>query len=802
MKVRREQLGSILLSDTTITVKSSGGDFTTIQGALDFLKDGFILGENVLIDVDPGTYSESLSFSNLVGKLKIRGDTRNLAAMTYLHGAEITHQEPVTEGAGSGICTMTDNANSLTILGSGNDPDFDGQTWDLWLLDQNGGVQEHNLAVGSGNSFVVGPPQALHAVSNEGSTVVLLPDRIIDATIRFRNPELELEIEGFRLVPASGRGVNLYDAYLKLSKVVVKDSSDEGIDVYENAWLVCKEQVTVVNCAMGILVRGNSFAHLGAEPGGVGGSNDSFSSFILNGDNIVVKEGSHVEAKKVKSGFGGTGILCDLNASVKAANCTNFGSSVGLYASNGGTVQATSASIKRKLALGDIGVKSENNGYVDVSNSTIDGGLDPSPANYTNGIIATDNSLVLANSCTVDGCQLGVKSSRASLVQVNSISFSGNDEDTSPSVVSEDGVSLVTTASGVLYQNIVDGYSVIQDALDSLISSVLKSVIIDFDAGDYNESLDLSKLTGEVVLRGDNRNIVGFSYVDNVTIQSDASGAGVGTCQLANSGSTITVTGSTTNPDFSTLGLVSGDKINVMDNSGVVTEREISSVSSNVITITTTAPTVGSNSSAVIILPNRKIQQKVFHDANKSLKVKFKGFILEDCVEVAESCVMLIENCVIKNITTIASCLICKNNATVEFEGKENSIIGSSDTTDSKAGVYVDDAYAKCDYVVAIKNFVNFFFDNNARGSVKFGGAYRSTGNDTTEPGVTAKRNSFIDVNSVNSRNNNLMGVRADKKSFILALNTSTLVTGNGAANFSPATSLTVGNNESMIEFT
>lgn len=91
--------------------------------------------------------------------------------------------------------------------------------------------------------------------------------------------------------------------------------------------------------------------------------------------------------------------------------------------------------------------------------------------------------------------------------------------------------------------------------------------------------------------------------------QAGLANGGSGSCQITGAGNTITVTGSTTNPDFDADGWHSGDKILVYDNTGTTTEYTIDSVLNNAITLTVAAPAIGNDGTAICLLPNRRIDR-------------------------------------------------------------------------------------------------------------------------------------------------------------------------------------------------
>lgn len=123
-------IGAKHVHNLTVTVKAAGGDFTTIQGAINYFQGKTVTGDNY-IQIDPGTYDEHLNIANinLAGTLIIQGDTRVLAGLYYVNGVVNYH---TLTNAGSGTFTITRGGAGntvLTVAGSTGNPDFDADGW-------------------------------------------------------------------------------------------------------------------------------------------------------------------------------------------------------------------------------------------------------------------------------------------------------------------------------------------------------------------------------------------------------------------------------------------------------------------------------------------------------------------------------------------------------------------------------------------------------------------------------------------------------------------------------------------------
>jgi hypothetical protein len=102
------------ISGVTKTVKTSGGDFTTIQAAINYFKNYTIVGTCV-IAVDAGIWSETLTTPgmSIPYGLTIQGDTRALVGHAFANG--LTQPIAVTNG-GAGVVTISRGGAGNTVL--------------------------------------------------------------------------------------------------------------------------------------------------------------------------------------------------------------------------------------------------------------------------------------------------------------------------------------------------------------------------------------------------------------------------------------------------------------------------------------------------------------------------------------------------------------------------------------------------------------------------------------------------------------------------------------------------------------
>lgn len=178
-------------------------------------------------------------------------------------------------------------------------------------------------------------------------------------------------------------------------------------------------------------------------------------------------------------------------------------------------------------------------------------------------------------------------------------------------------------------------YTSIASAISALERKFVAYPKLTLDAGTYAEKiLDGSEklLCRQLEFVGDTRAIVGGTYIDGGTIRNNnTTNGGSGTCGLGVSATyNLNVSGTTTNPNFPSAGVITNDEILVMDNSNAIAKYTVSSASGVSLTLTTAAPTIGNSGTAMVILPNRKISLSTsLLSGDFPCKLKFTGFVFE-----------------------------------------------------------------------------------------------------------------------------------------------------------------------------
>ena len=193
---------------------------------------------------------------------------------------------------------------------------------------------------------------------------------------------------------------------------------------------------------------------------------------------------------------------------------------------------------------------------------------------------------------------------------------------------------------------------------------------------------------------GDERDASGLSFVNglNAPINNNpvgmtfdtgfiGMGIGEGIISLSSNGNDITISASTTNPNFIDMGFEAGDNIYVYDNNFEYTREVIAAVSAQTITLENTAPTVGNDYSAISLIPNKQMSIETLNSKmNSQVDKYFKGFeiILNDAedpnnIQNITSAYVRIRHCVFANQSigilsigpiSISKCTLYNNSTT------------------------------------------------------------------------------------------------------------------------------------------
>jgi len=369
-----------LLVDMVKTVQASGGDSTTIQGAID-LFDDTKLGDDNRVDVEAGTYDEFLDLASIYGLIVFRGDTRGLSGHCYGHNKPI---RSTATNAGSGTCTINKSGGSqLTITGSGGNPDFGADGWgngdSVFVFRENGTLDEETIDSVSGN--VINFTNTVNNIGVDGGSFVLVPNRKIKKTtsagriLDHTNAFLRIRFEGFyiesQVTPVGdlprgmlnieeGARIDFKNCYLRdtvSTAVYVADGGYCEFDGAENTISHCPQNG--IDCRMAeVKSDGLSIIHCDTNciRSDFGGVVDAENANIIAETSFTI-----VRAQ-------GNGILNLDNSDIRSTN----GTTSGITASRGGVVTASSANVASNTQGSGDGIQATVGGSIFADSAVVD----------------------------------------------------------------------------------------------------------------------------------------------------------------------------------------------------------------------------------------------------------------------------------------------------------------------------------------------------------------------------------------------------------------------------------------------
>ena len=171
-----------IAENVTKTV-GGGGDFATIQAAIDWFK-GWVIKGACVIDCDAGAYDEAVEFAGLLiapgSTLTLEGDTRALAGLSYIDGAACN--PAALANGGSGACGISNLGAVITVTGAGSNPDFDADGWgagDRLMVYVNAhAIAIYDIQSTLNNTITL--TVAAPAIGDDGTAIALVPNRSID----------------------------------------------------------------------------------------------------------------------------------------------------------------------------------------------------------------------------------------------------------------------------------------------------------------------------------------------------------------------------------------------------------------------------------------------------------------------------------------------------------------------------------------------------------------------------------------------------------------------------------------------
>lgn len=274
-------VNAVIVDGITKTVKAAGGDFTTVQAAIDWFADKKSLYGPNYVDVDAAAYDEAVDFSGVFcipgASLTLRGDTRVLVGLTYVDtvadNTDAMNKADLANG-GDGICTLSNAGNNITVAGSIANPDFDAAglvNGDRVLAyDNAGAIALHTIDSVLNN--VITLTAAAPALGNDGTAVCLLPNRSIERTVAgpcvaIMGPVKGLCLDGFYLESHTGglcNGVSMWGGGALTITNVVTRVEDFGYHIANtSAELTASGGANSVwGGSRGVNLSGTAYGHL------------------------------------------------------------------------------------------------------------------------------------------------------------------------------------------------------------------------------------------------------------------------------------------------------------------------------------------------------------------------------------------------------------------------------------------------------------------------------------------------------------------------------------------------------------
>ena len=301
-----------IIEDVTVTV-GGGGDFATIQDAIDWFKNWIVKG-TCYIDVDAGAYDEAVVFANLLiapgAYLVLRGDTRVLAGLTYIDGVAANRASLANGGSGTCALSIDGTRTVITVTGATTSPDFDADGWvngdRILVFADDGNQYERIISATLNNTITITVALPAGAtVGNDGTAVALVPDRSI-----------ERSVAGICCNVVGCEGVALSGWYLESSTGASCNGlgADAGAFVYVSAVLVYAEDYGALSGATSYAVTSALF---GARTLSLWGCATGAAASLFAGANIA-----YAQAVGCTTGF-----LSQINSVMyptlsAAVNCT------------------------------------------------------------------------------------------------------------------------------------------------------------------------------------------------------------------------------------------------------------------------------------------------------------------------------------------------------------------------------------------------------------------------------------------------------------------------------------------------
>lgn len=355
-------------------VKTVTGDFATLDLAVQHYYYLFLQDRVNIIDVDAGTYALADTFADVHGDLLIRGDTRPIVGVGFVHNSD-----PDTSGyanTGSGLITLSTSGLVLTVTRAGGNPDFGAAGAvngdELIISDNNGSWVKRTVDSVSGNQIMA--TSNFSTMNANGAGFAIVPNRKISSALSILNQNGRIKFQGFEFeqnVTVGGEltpkgNLELENCTLDLSRAL---TANRGGVIYSPGALSFYRAITTIN-AFG-------WAYL------IG------TTFLAPAQNIV-QDGGQIYANEVVSTFGAPPWNVRRRGILISVGLENWMPSHGIYLEDGGRAYLHTPIIKRKSgSRSGNGIYCFKHGRVET--------VSPSIEEMNQGVVCNSASKVLVN---------------------------------------------------------------------------------------------------------------------------------------------------------------------------------------------------------------------------------------------------------------------------------------------------------------------------------------------------------------------------------------------------------------------
>lgn len=482
----------------TYTIRADGtGDFPTIQAALDLVNSGLKPDSNVIFEIAPGRYTESLlvdtdimspglngpntDIPNIRTRcLKLIGDKRLITCMTYMKGGLLRRPgQSNLLGGLNGVVDLTTSGNTITVTSSiAPNPDFVasqvvvGDT--VIVTDNNGNAQERTItAIGAPlatNQITVNAPVS---ISGNGAALTFCPNVKVTGSI----PDVILHVAGGAVqvqgiwfsgmstaVPTFAYGLLIQNTgALYIDRILVDMINVSGsIDIVgiDSGAYIDATAADFTQAGLATLIHGAFADFINGSVGGIG----EWYALSRSGQAISIScgNGKWFSGSLQINGASRTtsGILINgNNPSVRVGVYSAFNCNNGMSINSGGNTGLVTSLIR--IDNSNTGINIADGSNVIFSGAGVFATLTPSITNCTNGITLNAASLFeTTRPLQITNCTNGIVANLDSRFDTNADLIL----DTITTGITLTGGSAFNSRANINFINVVSPYAIEESA--------------------------------------------------------------------------------------------------------------------------------------------------------------------------------------------------------------------------------------------------------------------------------------------------------------------------------------------------